>query len=63
MKMKRKIIPHKCNRCSTVLWFDDSERNYIYDNNIAFVFKYLGTAPYTFGSLQFKNETRIPICR
>jgi len=30
--MNKTEIPHKCNRCGAILWFNECERNYIYDN-------------------------------
>lgn len=30
--MNKTILPHKCNRCSGILWFNENNRNYIYDD-------------------------------
>lgn len=30
--MNKTEIPHKCNRCSAILWFSDKNKNYVYDD-------------------------------
>jgi len=44
---KKIILPHKCDRCSAILWFNDLEKNYIYSNKTGYrckgCFKLWGT--------------------